>query len=65
LLWRFRRGDALIQINAAPPAAGVAFPRTSLGATPMTGAEEAYLIMVVAAVALFVTTLAWVSWHNS
>jgi hypothetical protein len=31
----------------------------------MTGAEEAYLIMVVAAVALFVTTLAWVSWHNS
>lgn len=31
----------------------------------MSGAEEAYLIIVLVAVALFVATLAWASWHNS
>jgi hypothetical protein len=31
----------------------------------MSGGEEAYLIMVIAAVALFIATLAWASWRNS
>ena len=30
----------------------------------MSSGEEAYLIMVVVAVAIFAATLAWTSWHN-
>ena len=31
----------------------------------MSGGEEAYLIMVVVAVAIFAATLAWTSWRSS
>jgi hypothetical protein len=31
----------------------------------MSGGEEAYLIMVLVAVAIFTTALAWASWHSS
>jgi hypothetical protein len=30
----------------------------------MTGGEQAYLVMVIVAVIIFVVTLAWASWRS-
>jgi hypothetical protein len=30
----------------------------------MSAAEEAYLVMAIAAALIFMATLAWASWHN-